>query len=78
MVFSLIGRVYLGRWAHESFFLRVCTCRSLEEERSRRYKAELETFQCKFELQTVNSQFGRVKQELQVSMATVSLYSKVL
>ncbi|XP_018515983.2 LOW QUALITY PROTEIN: E3 ubiquitin-protein ligase RFWD3 [Lates calcarifer] len=39
--------------------------KSLEREQSLRIKAELESAKCKLQLQTVNSQYGQVQQELQ-------------
>uniref|UniRef100_A0A4W6EFH7 RING-type E3 ubiquitin transferase n=1 Tax=Lates calcarifer TaxID=8187 RepID=A0A4W6EFH7_LATCA len=38
--------------------------KSLEREQSLRIKAELESAKCKLQLQTVNSQYGQVQQEL--------------
>ncbi|GLD61699.1 E3 ubiquitin-protein ligase RFWD3 [Lates japonicus] len=45
--------------------LNIRASRSLEREQSLRIKAELESAKCKLQLQTVNSQYGQVQQELQ-------------
>lgn len=49
----------------------VCLCRSLEQEQSLRRKAELESAEYKLKLQVVTSKYGKVQEELQVSVAAV-------
>lgn len=50
--------------------------RSLEQEQCLRRKAELESAQYKLKLQVATIKYGQAQQELQVSMATVSVTLK--
>lgn len=44
----------------------VCMCRSLEQEQSLRRKAELESAQCRLQLQVVTDECGKLRREVQV------------
>lgn len=55
----------------------VCVFRSLEQEQSLRRKAELESAQCRLQLQVVTDECGKLRKEVQVRDLALCLHLSV-